>query len=57
MDRFEISAIVSRAGEILRVDLPGEFTLVNDRMATGEGPARKPKTKAHARPSDVVIPD
>jgi len=42
LERYEISAIVSRAGEILRIDLPGEFTLVNDRLSTtGEGGSRK----------------
>ncbi|HWD93004.1 MAG TPA: hypothetical protein VG938_11735 [Verrucomicrobiae bacterium] len=58
MDRYEISAIVSRAGEILRVDLPGEFVLVNDRLATtGEGAVRTPKTKVHARRLDAPVPE
>jgi hypothetical protein len=55
MDKYEISAVVSRAGEILRVDLPGGYVLVNDRLAaTGEGRAPKSKTKVHAHPSDAV---
>ena len=58
MDRYEIDAIVSRAGEILRVNLPGEFVLVNDRMAaTGEGTVVKPRTRAQARPSDAPVPE
>ena len=41
--RYEVSVIVSRAGEILRVELPGGVTLVNDRLAaTGDGTGRKP---------------
>ena len=44
MDRYEINVIVSRAGEILRVDLPGDYRLINDRLAaTGEGVARNLK--------------
>jgi hypothetical protein len=47
MDRYEITAIISRAGEILRIDMPGSYRLVNDRLsATVEGPSRKP-AKAH----------
>ena len=43
MDRYEITAIISRAGEILRIDTPGGYRLVNDRLsATVEGPGRKP---------------
>jgi hypothetical protein len=58
MDRYEITAIVSRAGEILRVDFPGEFVLVNDRLAaSGEGTVPKPRKRVHARPADVPLPD
>lgn len=43
VDRYEITAIISRAGEILRIDMPGGYRLVNDRLsATVEGPGRKP---------------
>lgn len=45
VERYEISAIISRAGEVLRVDLPGEYKLVNDRLAaTGEPTSRKAET-------------
>jgi hypothetical protein len=58
MDRFEVSAIVSRAGEILRVDLPGQFMLINDRLAaTAEGAGRKSETKAHRPPPGAPVPD
>jgi len=33
LDRYEINILVSRAGEILRVDLPGDYRVVNDRLA------------------------
>jgi len=33
LDRYEINIMVSRAGEILRVDLPGDYRVVNDRLA------------------------
>jgi hypothetical protein len=43
MDRYEITAIISRAGEILRIDMPGGYQLVNDRLsAATDGPGRKP---------------
>ena len=43
MDRYEITAIVSRAGEILRIDVPGGYQLVNDRLSsTLEGGGRMP---------------
>jgi len=32
LDRYEIKIFVSRAGEILRVDLPGNVALVNDQL-------------------------
>jgi hypothetical protein len=58
MDRYEVNAIVSRAGEILRVDLPGQFELVNDRMAaTGEGTVRKPRATVHKRPVEAPLPE
>jgi hypothetical protein len=48
MDRYEINALVSRAGEILRVDLPDGFMLVNDRLAAaGEGGVRKSKVSTY----------
>jgi hypothetical protein len=48
IDRYEINAIVSRAGEILRVDLPGNYQLVNDRLAaSGESTGARPKKAAH----------
>ena len=33
LDRFALVIIVSRAGEILRAELPGEWVLVNDRLS------------------------
>jgi hypothetical protein len=51
MDRYEIKIIVSRAGEILQVDLPGGYRLSNDRLsAVGEGAPRKPRTNHPAPP-------
>jgi hypothetical protein len=35
LDRYEIVVIVSRAGEILRAEFPGELVLVNDRLGSG----------------------
>lgn len=35
LDRYEIVVIVSRAGEILRAEFPGELVLVNDRLGGG----------------------
>jgi hypothetical protein len=32
LERFEVTIIVSRVGEILRVDLPGEMSLVNEAL-------------------------
>jgi hypothetical protein len=50
LDRYEINLIVSRAGEILRVDLPGGYRLVNDRLsAVGAGAPRSPKMSAPGR--------
>jgi len=58
MDRYEVNAIVSRAGEILRVDLPEQFELVNDRLAaTGEGAVRRPRKKVHAEPVEAPVPE
>jgi hypothetical protein len=34
MDRYDIEVLVSRAGEILRADLPGGYRLMNDRLST-----------------------
>jgi len=48
LDRYEINSIVSRAGEILRIDLPENYQLVNDRLtATGESPVRKSVSRDH----------
>lgn len=45
MDRYEVNAIVSRAGEILRVQLPNDILLQNDRLAAAEERTnRKPAT-------------
>jgi len=50
MDRYEVNVIVSRAGEILRADLPGDYRLINDRLSTsGETSTRNPKINAPAR--------
>ncbi len=35
LDRYEIVVIVSRAGEILRAEFPGELVMVNDRLGGG----------------------
>jgi hypothetical protein len=49
MDRYEIKIVVSRAGEILQVDLPGGYRLINDRLsAVGEGAPRKRGTNTPA---------
>ena len=32
LDRYQAVVMVSRVGEILRVELPGEVTLVNDAL-------------------------
>jgi len=32
LDRYQITILVSRVGEILRVELPGELVLVNDQL-------------------------
>jgi len=37
MDRYDIDVMVSRAGEILQVNLPGGFVMSNDRLAATEG--------------------
>lgn len=51
LDRYDVNILVSRAGEILRAQLPNDVLLLNDRLAAaGERPNRKPETKA-ARPS------
>lgn len=56
MDRYDVDAIVSRAGEILRVDFPGNFVLINDRLAAaGEGVRRK--SEKTLRPSPAPVPD
>jgi hypothetical protein len=52
LDRYDVVVIVSRAGEILRVQLPDEFTLVNDRLAaTAETGSRRTRPKTDARPA------
>jgi hypothetical protein len=45
MDRYDIEVLVSRAGEILRADLPGGYRLLNDRLST-ERVRRDPGRKA-----------
>lgn len=56
MDRYDVDAIVSRAGEILRVDFPGNFVLINDRLAAaGEGVRRK--SEKTPRPPPALPPD
>lgn len=46
LDRYDVSAIVSRAGEILRMELPNHILLLNDRLAgTAERGSRKPEAK------------
>lgn len=46
VDRYEVNIFVSRAGEILRVELPGDYRLVNDRLAAaGEVKTQSPKSK------------
>jgi hypothetical protein len=32
LDRYQVKVLVSRVGEILRVELPGDVTLVNDQL-------------------------
>jgi hypothetical protein len=49
LDRYEITLIVSRAGEILRVDLPGGYRMTNDRLSAGVGATRSKKINAPAR--------
>lgn len=45
LERYDVNAIVSRAGEILRVELPDETLLLNDRLAAaGDRRKREPKT-------------
>ena len=34
LDRYKVSVLVSRVGEIIRVDLPGDVILVNDDIAS-----------------------
>ncbi|HXS69559.1 MAG TPA: hypothetical protein VN761_11995 [Candidatus Polarisedimenticolia bacterium] len=46
MDRYDIDVLVSRAGEILRVDLPGGMVMANDRLtATEENVRHGPRTR------------
>jgi hypothetical protein len=55
MDRYEINLVVSRAGEILRADLPGGYRLINDRLsAVGEGMPRKRRDNASAPSSGAT---
>jgi hypothetical protein len=47
---FDVSLIVSRAGEILRMELPDGYLLVNDRMAiTEERPAERRQTPVETK--------
>ncbi len=58
LDRYEISAMVSRAGEILEVDLPNKVTLVNDRLAaTTEGRRGKSQAKYQISPPGMQKPN
>lgn len=53
LDRYDVNALVSRAGEILRVQLPNDVLLQNDRLAAaGERPNRKPEAKVSRPPSE-----
>src|SRR5579862_307877 len=53
LDRYDLNAIVSRAGEILRVQLPNDILLENDRLAaTAERQSRKPEIKSPKAPND-----
>jgi hypothetical protein len=36
LDRYEVNMIISRAGEILRVQLPNDVLLLNDRLAAAD---------------------
>lgn len=57
LERYEVSVIVSRAGEILRVELPGKVTLVNDRLAeTGDGTSRKSLIRMQYPGSELAVP-
>ena len=33
LEHYRVTVVISRVGEILRVDLPGQFTLVNDQLS------------------------
>lgn len=44
LERYEVNVLVSRAGEILRVDLPEDVTLINDRLAGADETKRHPST-------------
>jgi hypothetical protein len=58
MDRYDVEAIVSRAGEILRVDFSGNFVLINDRLAAaGEGVRKKSETTRRPPPVPVLDND
>lgn len=56
MERFDISIVVSRAGEILRVELPGDYRLVNDRLAAANGTlgGNTGKTRRHPASTDLT---
>lgn len=53
MDRYDVDVIVSRAGEILRVDCPGNFVLINDRLAAASESLHGKSEKA--RPAMPVL--
>lgn len=58
LDRYEVSAIVSRAGEILRVELPDEFVLENDRLsAAGESTGHPSRPRRYVAPFDAPGPE
>lgn len=44
LDRYDVNAIVSRAGEILRMELPNDILLSNDRLSAAEQ-RRRPEAR------------
>lgn len=51
-DYYEVNAIVSRAGEILRVELPNDILLSNDRLSAAEQ-RRKPDARTSRASSET----
>lgn len=57
MDRYDIDIVVSRAGEILRADFPGDYQLINDRLSeTESGFGRSPRRTVRQTNSETVMP-